>query len=209
MSRRRPEPPPGYLSTSRAAELLRTSDSYVRRLAREPADDGLPVLASVVLRSDGGGEYRYVLLSDVEKFRNARLRRAGAGEDPGPLMEHSTTDLATDTDGLAHAGPQPDGGDPYSPLVTELVSRDAEQSRDAGTTSSAGSSVPAGGDWQLELDLASANARLNEMALRVETLERLNQQLALDNKRLQRRLGELARAQMQLLDGYLVNDDRT
>jgi hypothetical protein len=199
MSRRRPEPPPGYLSTSRAAELLRTSDSYVRRLARQPADGGLPVLASVVLRSDGGGEYRYVLQSDVEKFRNVRLRRAGGSDDPEPLVDHGAVGVGA-------------GSGSPGPAELPATKRGDQSGVETGSTPTdvaSGSGVLPGGDWQLELDLATSNARLNEMALRVETLERLNEQLTLHNTFLQRRLGELDRAQMQLLDGYLVNNDGT
>ncbi len=62
--------------------------------------------------------------------------------------------------------------------------------------------------WQLEMELATANTRVAELTERIAALELLGQQLSRENHDLRRRLGDLARAQVSLLEGYIEDAPR-
>ncbi len=167
------------MSTTEAALLLGVSNSYVRQLTRNPPDAASASLECIALTSTGGREYRYVRRSAVLELRNSgsvRTRRP-KGTDVPDARSH-LDDEAPSTF--------------YEPLTQPV----------AIAQMSAQTPVEGQG-WQLELELATANTRVVELTERVGALELLNRQLTKENSEIRRRLAELARAQMTLLEGYV------
>lgn len=182
--RRRNQPPDGWISTADAADLLGVSNSYVRQLTRNAPDRQVPNLSSTSVLSAGGREYRYVRRADVLELRNSGSIRSRRRNDNTP--QNSGT-------GLTHG--------------VEPTLDSAPEQRWQGTEDDAVHVVEEQG-WQLEMELATANTRVAELTERIAALELLGQQLSRENHDLRRRLGDLARAQMSLLEGYVEDASR-
>lgn len=186
---RRAQPPPGYIGTAEASGLLGVSHSYVRRLAQNRAAGLEPSLGCLVLRSEGGKEYRYVLRIEVEQLRNSgavRSRRPASGVNPAELV--NPTEVVN---------------------LTEAV-RGASHPAAQGTYVAGATSPPmtSDQDWELRLELAASNARCAGLEEQVATLRRLVSTLEGNNEQLRRRLGLLGRLQIQLVEGFAGTSEK-
>jgi hypothetical protein len=179
-----PVPPEGHVSTADAADMLGVTSSYVRTLIRNWSAGTTPCLTAKQVVTKGGRGLLYVQRQDVIELRNSgavRSRRNRAEES----LEPGTTSRT----------------DPQAGVTTTESNSDTGQ---ALTRPEAGVLEP---NWGLELELASANARLAELQKRVNVLEVLNKQLDARYQETRARLRDLARAQMQLLEGYAGDPD--
>jgi plasmid maintenance system antidote protein VapI len=179
-------PPDGHVSTTEAADMLGVTSSYVRQLIRNRSAGTSPQLAARHVVTNGGRELLYVNRQDVIELRNTGEVRSRRNKTGVPPLA-TTVDLASvSADGSTKTADQLTGQDNPPPPA-----RDPEP------------------NWGLELELATANARLVELQERVNVLEVLNGQLEGRYQETRARLRELARAQMQLLEGYAADQGGT
>ncbi len=172
-------PPDGHVSTAEAADILGVTSSYVRQLIRNRSTGTTPFLTARQVVTNGGRALLYVDRQDVIELRNTGAVRSRRARTAGSPLTTSVDPAGPDADRSTTPADHETEKDQPPPPVKDLEL-----------------------NWGLELELASANARLGELQERVIALEALNEQLETRYQEIRARLRELARAQMQLLEGY-------